>query len=34
MLAKLLPGTPIRVEVIDTLPVPVASYLSIGDLIP
>ena len=32
--AKLLPGTPIRVEVIDTLPVPVASYLSIGDLIP
>ena len=32
--AMLLPGTPVRVEVIDDLPVPVASYPSIGDLVP
>jgi hypothetical protein len=32
--AMLLPGTLIRVEVIDDLPVAVASYVSIGDLVP
>jgi len=33
-IAKLLPGTTIRVEVIDDLPIPVGSFPSIGDLIP
>lgn len=32
--AKLLPGTPVRVEVIDDLPIPVASYPCVGDLLP
>lgn len=32
--AMLLRGTLVRVEVIDDLPVPVASYPSIGDLVP
>jgi hypothetical protein len=32
--AMLLPGTLVRVEVIDDLPVPVGSYPSIGDLVP
>jgi hypothetical protein len=32
--AKLLPGAAVRVEVIDDLPIPVGSFLSIGDLIP
>lgn len=32
--AKLAPGTTIRVEVIDDLPIPVSSFESIGDLIP
>jgi hypothetical protein len=32
--AMLLPGTLVPVEVIDDLPVPVASYPSIGDLVP
>jgi hypothetical protein len=32
--AKLLPGTSVRVEVIDDLPVPVGSFPTIGDLIP
>jgi hypothetical protein len=32
--AMLLPGTLVRVEVIDDLHVPVASYPSIGDLVP
>ena len=27
-------GTPVRVEVIDDLPIPVGSFPSIGDLIP
>jgi hypothetical protein len=33
-LAMLLPGVPVRVEVIDDLPIPVASYPSIGDVVP
>jgi hypothetical protein len=33
-LAKLSPGTLVRVEVIDDLPIPVGSFPSIGDLIP
>lgn len=33
-IAKLSPGTTVRVEVIDDLPIPVGSYESIGDLIP
>jgi hypothetical protein len=33
-IAKLSPGTMVRVEVIDDLPIPVASFGSIGDLIP
>ena len=33
-IAKLLPGVPVRVEVIDDLPIPVGSFPSIGDLIP
>jgi hypothetical protein len=33
-IAKLLPGVPVRVEVIDDLPIPVGSFRSIGDLIP
>jgi hypothetical protein len=33
-IAKLSPGTTVRVEVIDDLPIPVGSYQSIGDLIP
>jgi hypothetical protein len=33
-IAKLSPGTTIRVEVIDDLPIPVNSFPSIGDLIP
>ena len=32
--AMLLPGTLVRVEIIDDLPVPVGSYPSIGDLVP
>src|SRR4051812_38185045 len=32
--AMLLRGTLVRVEVIDDLPVPVASFPSIGDLVP
>jgi hypothetical protein len=32
--AKLSPGTTVRVEVIDDLPIPVGSFESIGDLIP
>jgi hypothetical protein len=32
--AMLLPGTLVRVEVIDDLPVPVAAYTAIGDLVP
>jgi hypothetical protein len=33
-IAKLTPGTKVRVEVIDDLPVPVGSFPSIGDTIP
>jgi hypothetical protein len=33
-IAKLSPGTTVRVEVIDDLPIPVRLYESIGDLIP
>jgi hypothetical protein len=33
-IAKLLPGVPVRVEVIDDLPIPVGSFPSIGDLTP
>ena len=33
-IAKLSPGTPVRVEVIDDLPIAVGSFPSIGDLIP
>jgi hypothetical protein len=33
-IAQLAPGTTVRVEVIDDLPIPVGSYESIGDLIP
>lgn len=33
-IAKLSPGTLVRVEVIDDLPIPVGSFPSIGDLIP
>jgi hypothetical protein len=33
-IAKLSPGTTVRVEVIDDLPIPVSSFPSIGDLIP
>jgi hypothetical protein len=33
-IAKLSPGTTVRVEVIDDLPIPAASFPSIGDLIP
>jgi hypothetical protein len=33
-IAKLAPGTTVRVEVIDDLPMPVASFPSIGDLVP
>ena len=33
-IAKLSPGTIVRVEVIDDLPIPVGSFPSIGDLIP
>lgn len=32
--AKLLPGVTVRVEVIDDLSIPVASFPSIGDLVP
>jgi len=32
--AKLLPGIPIRVEVIDDLTIPVKSYPSVGDRLP
>lgn len=32
--AKLLPGTPVRVEVIDDLPVAVAQLPKVGDLLP
>jgi hypothetical protein len=32
-IAKLSPGTTVRVEVIDDLPIPVGSFPSIGDLI-
>ena len=33
-IAKLYPGTTVRVEVIDDLPISVGSFPSIGDLIP
>jgi hypothetical protein len=33
-IAKLAPGTSVRVEVIDDLPFPVRTFPSIGDLIP
>jgi hypothetical protein len=33
-IAKLSPGTTVRVEVIDDLPIPVGPFPSIGDLIP
>ena len=33
-IAKLAPGTKVRVEVIDDLPIAMGSYESIGDLIP
>jgi hypothetical protein len=33
-IAKLSPGTFVRVEVIDDLPIPVGSFPSIGDLNP
>jgi len=33
-IAKLSPGTTVRVDVIDDLPIPVGSFPSIGDLIP
>ena len=33
-IAKLSPGATVRVEVIDDLPIPVASFASIGDLLP
>jgi hypothetical protein len=33
-IAKLSPGTTVRVEVIDDLPIPVGSFPSIGDLVP
>ena len=33
-IAKMSPGTLVRVEVIDDLPIPVGSFPSIGDLIP
>jgi hypothetical protein len=33
-IAKLSPGTKVRVEVIDDLPIPVGPFPSIGDLIP
>jgi hypothetical protein len=32
--AKLSPGTTLRVEVIDDLPIPVGSFPCIGDMIP
>jgi hypothetical protein len=32
--AKLLPGTTVRVEVIDDLPIPVGSFPSVGDVLP
>jgi hypothetical protein len=32
--AKLLPGPPVRVEVIDDLPIPVGSYPKVGDTVP
>jgi hypothetical protein len=33
-IAQLSPGTTVRVEVIDDLPIPVGAFPSIGDLIP
>jgi len=33
-IAKLSPGKPVRVEVIDDPPIPVGAFPSIGDLIP
>jgi hypothetical protein len=33
-IAKLSPGTLVRVELIDDLPIPVGAFPSIGDLIP
>ena len=33
-IARLLPGTRVRVEVIDDLPMPVASYPKVGDFVP
>jgi hypothetical protein len=33
-IAKLSPGTSVRVEVIDDLPIPVGPFPSIGDLLP
>lgn len=33
-IARLSPGTTVRVEVIDDLPIPVGSFPSIGDLVP
>jgi hypothetical protein len=33
-IAKLSPGNPVTVEVIDDLPIPVGRYPSIGDMVP
>jgi hypothetical protein len=33
-MAKLVPGTLVRVEVIDDLPIPVGSYPKVGDFVP
>lgn len=33
-IARLLPGTLVRVEVIDDLPIPVGSYPKVGDTVP
>jgi len=33
-IAKLSPGATVRVEVIDDLPIPVAAFPSIGELLP
>jgi len=33
-IAKLSPGTPVQIEVIDDLPIPLGSFPSIGDSLP
>jgi hypothetical protein len=33
-IAKMAPGTPVRVEVIDVLPIAVGSYRRVGDMVP